>query len=450
MLIKNNIYKLEIMNQDSEGRGIGRYEEIVIFVDGALPGDIVKAEITKVKKKYSFAKIVEIIIPSKLRILPSCEIYYRCGGCNLQHESYEGQLSFKEKRVKETLERIGNVKNILINPIVRMDNPEHYRNKGVFQSGEEDGKLIFGFYENKSHKVVKVNNCLIQHKDVTGIIETVENFCNENNITPFNRKTKKGIVKHLFIRIGNKSNEIMIGVIINGSKLHNQDILIEQLTAHNDNIKSIMININKDDNNNIFGKQTYKLFGEKFITDVIGDIKFKISLESFYQVNSIQTEKLYSEILECANLTNNEIVIDAYSGVGTISLFLAKKSKKVFGLELLEKAVFNANANKKLNNIDNVDFILGAVEENIEKVCKNNSIDAIILDPPRNGCDPLLLSVIAENNINTIVYASCNPGTLARDIKILVELGYIIDTVRPVDMFGHTSHVECVVGLHKN
>ncbi len=449
MLEKSNKYDLKITGQDNKGDGLGRIEDMVVFVKDTLPGDVVEVEITKVKKRYAYGKLINIISESKFRVKPVCEIYDRCGGCSLQHESYEEQLNYKQQKVKDTIQRIGGIENFKMEDIIKMDVPFRFRNKGVFQAGEKDGKVIFGFFEKGTHEVVKVTDCLIQKEEVKDIIEIVENFLNDNGLKAYDRKTNKGLVKHLFVRVGNKSNEIMVGLVLNGFGISESENLVQRLVSHNENIKSVMLNSNKEKGSKIFGQDSRPLFGNNYINDIIGDVAYKISMESFYQVNSMQTEKLYNKVVEYANLKKSETVIDAYCGIGTISLFLAKESGKVYGIEVLKKAVENAHENKEANEIENVDFVVGKVEEKITEVCNYEKIHAIVVDPPRNGCDERLLNTISSNDINKVIYVSCDPGTLARDIKILVEKGYKLVEVTPVDMFGHTGHVECVVKLQR-
>lgn len=451
MLEKNNFYEIEIYSMGSEGEGIGKIDDIVVFVPNAVVGDKLKVKILKVKKSYAYGKIEEILETSSLRVDVNCPVYFKCGGCNLLHVNYEEQLEYKKKKVEETLKRIGKIVDFEVCQTVGMENPFYYRNKAQFPAGMENGKLKFGFYRKKSHDVVPVSNCLIQSDVTEEIVACVENFLNENNIKPYVEETHKGLVRHLFIRVGKKTNEVMVALVMKNSKLENEEVFVERLLKVNKNIKSILINVNRERTNKILGDKTRVLYGDEYITDYIGDNKFKISLLSFYQVNPIQTEKLYSKAMEYADLTGNEIVIDAYCGIGTISLMLAKKAKKVYGIEIVPEAIEDAKVNAEINNIENVEFLCGKSEEVILDLQEENvKADVIVVDPPRKGCDEVLLRSIIDSDVKKVVYVSCDPGTLARDLKFLCENGFEVEEVTPVDMFSHGTHVECVCLMTRN
>ncbi len=448
MLQKNSYHNIKIHGIGSDGEGIGKIDDIVVFVPNAVTGDELNIKVIKTKKTFAVGKIEEIISPSLKRADTPCDVYGKCGGCNIQHLNYESQLEYKKQKVSDAIQRIGKLDNIKVNDTVSIDNPFFYRNKVQFPAGVVDNKLSFGFYRKRSHDIVKVDKCLIQSEVSESIVKTVEDFLNENNIEPYNEKTHKGLVRHLFIRVGKKTNEIMVGLVLKNAKLPNHEQLVEKLLQVNNNIKSIVVNVNRERTNKILGDKVKVLYGEEFITDYIEDIKFKISLPSFYQVNPVQTEKLYNLAVEYANLNGTETVIDAYCGIGTISLMLAKKCKEVYGVEIVEEAINDAKENAKINNIDNVNFLVGKAEEQIEELEKNDiQADVIVVDPPRKGCDEKLLHSIIDSNIKKMVYVSCDPATMSRDLNILCSGGFEIGEVTPVDMFSQTTHVECVVSL---
>ncbi len=450
MLIKNNYYDVEIQSMGSNGEGIAKIDDLVVFVPNAVVEDKLKIKIIKVKKKYAIGKIEEIIKPSKNRVEVDCNVYNKCGGCNLLHINYEEQLKYKKQKVRDVIERIGKIKEVNINDTITMDNPLYYRNKVQFPAGEVNGKLKFGFYRKRTHDVVPVQHCVIQDKLTENITSVVESFLNENKIQPYDEKTHRGLVRHLFVRMGKKTNEIMVALVLKNGKLPNEEELVKKLLKANENIKSVLINVNREKTNKILGNKTRVIYGDEFITDYIGDVKFKISLLSFYQVNPIQTEKLYNKTLQYANLNGNETVIDAYCGIGTISLLLAKKAKKVYGIEIVEEAINDAKENAEINNINNCEFLVGKSEDIIfDLEEKGIQADVIVVDPPRKGCDEVLLQSIIKSNVKKLVYVSCDPATLARDIKILCDGGFRVNEVTPVDMFPGSTHVESVALLNK-
>ncbi len=450
MIEKNNYYDIEIYTMGADGEGIGKIEDIVVFVPNTVEGDKLKVKIIKVKKNYAIGKIEEIIKPSVHRGDIECDIYNKCGGCNLLHLKYNKQLEYKKEKVEDVIKRVGKIQNFKINNTIPMDIPKYYRNKVQFPAGKVNGELRFGFYRRKSHDVVPVKKCLIQNEVTEKIVETVENFLNKNNIEPYNEKNHKGLVRHLFIRVGEKTNEIMVALVLKNSKLPKEEELVQELLKINNNIKSILINVNRDRTNKILGEKTRVVYGEDYITDYIENVKFKISLLSFYQVNPIQTEKLYEKALSYVNLKDDDMVIDAYCGIGTISLLMAKKAKKVYGIEIVEEAIRDAKENAKINGIENTEFLLGKSEDVIIDLEKKGIIfDAIVVDPPRKGCDEVLLESIIKSNIEKLVYISCDPGTLARDLGILQSGGFKLVEVTPVDMFPNSTHVETVSLLVK-
>ena len=470
MFNKNDIIEIEIIDQGTTGEGIGKVDGYALFVKNAVIGDVVKVKIMKAKKNFAFAKLLEVVKPSPYRVEPLCPVANRCGGCQLQAMNYKQQLEFKEKKVYNNIKRIGGIEDFEMKPIIGMkelavkgyeDNgPFHYRNKAQFPIGlDREGNIVSGFYAGRTHSIISVDNCLLgieKDGDVNGtVMHIVKTFMNIYNIKPYDEKTHKGLVRHVLIRIGAFTNEIMVCVVINGNKLPHSQELVEQLLQI-DGMTSICLNVNKEKSNVILGKEIINMYGKDYIEDYIGDVKFRISPLSFFQVNPIQTEKLYNKALEYANLTGKETVWDLYCGIGSISLFLAKAAKKVIGVEIVPEAIDNARENAAINGMENTEFLVGAAEEVVPKYfdehknqpeCKP---DVIVVDPPRKGCDQVLLDTIVKMNPERIVYVSCDSATLARDLKWLEEHGYKLKEATPCDMFGQTVHVETVVLLsHK-
>lgn len=448
MLVKNQDIEIDITGLGSEGEGIGKYEDgITVFVTDALPGDRVLAHIIKVKKTYAYAFAAKIIVPSEQRVESKCPVAKKCGGCTLQHLSYDSQLKYKQEKVRDCVMRIGGLENAPMEPIVGADEPYFYRNKAQFPVGtDKDGKPVIGFYRKRSHDVVPNTECCIQATVNAPIMKCIEKFLSDNGVSAYNEETGKGLVRHVFTRIGFVTKEVMVCIVINGNKLPKADELAKLLApvieAEGFVLKSLCLNINSKNTNVILGEQCLSVFGELFIEDYIGDIKYRISPLSFYQVNPAQTYKLYSLAAEYAGLTGNEVVWDLYCGIGTISLFLSKKAKQVYGVEIVPEAIEDAKQNAKLNGIENAEFYVGASEDVAPSLPKP---DVIVVDPPRKGCDEKLLATIIDNAPKRLVYVSCDPATLARDLKFLCENGYLVEKVRPVDQFCHTMHVETVV-----
>lgn len=465
-LKKNDEIELTITDLGSNGEGIGRYEGMAFFINGAVIGDRIIAGITKLNKSYGFARIVRILEPSPLRTEPACPIAKRCGGCQLQYMSYEGQLEYKQNKVKNAITRIGGFteEELSFEPIIGMDVPLHYRNKGQFPVGiDKSGRVVSGFYAERTHSIIETDSCIIQHELTDSIMQSVRQFITENGISVYDEGRaangdvrKAGLIRHILTRIGFTTHEVMVCVVINGKTLPKAPELIERLKtavegftgAEKYELASVTININTENTNVILGNECKTLYGEGYITDFIGDIRYRISPLSFYQVNPVQTKKLYSTALEFAGLTGNETVWDIYCGIGTISLFLAQKAKHVYGVEIVPQAIDDARENAKMNGISNADFFVGAAEEVLpEKYAANPEMraDVIVVDPPRKGCDEKLLECICKLEPKRIVYVSCDPATLARDMKYLNANGYAPERVRPCDMFPQSSHVETVV-----
>lgn len=469
MFNKNDIIEIEIIDQGTTGEGIGKVDGYALFVKDAVIGDVVKVKIMKAKKNFAFAKLLEVVKPSPYRVEPLCPEANRCGGCQLQAMNYKQQLEFKEKKVYNNIKRIGGIEDFEMKPIIDMEElsvkghedngPFHYRNKAQFPVGlDRDGNIVSGFYAGRTHSIISVDNCLLgieKDGDVNGtVMHIVKTFMNIYNIKPYDEKTHKGLVRHVLIRIGAFTNEIMVCVVINGNKLPHSQELVEQLLQIDD-MTSICLNVNKEKSNVILGKEIINLYGKDYIEDYIGDVKFRISPLSFFQVNPIQTEKLYNKALEYANLTGKETVWDLYCGIGSISLFLAKAAKKVIGVEIVPEAIDNARENAAINGMENTEFLVGAAEEVVPKYFEEHKNqpeckpDVIVVDPPRKGCDQVLLDTIVKMNPERIVYVSCDSATLARDLKWLEEHEYKLKEATPCDMFGQTVHVETVAWLEQ-
>ncbi len=465
-LKKNSEFEMEITDIGSNGEGIGRFDGMTFFVNGAIIGDKILVGVTKLKKTYGYARIVKILEPSADRIEPPCPIAKRCGGCQLQPLAYKKQLEYKQKKVFNDIARLGGIPadKIVMRDIIGMETPCHYRNKGQFPVGvNRDGKIVSGFYANHTHSIIDTESCMIQHAVTDDLMRAVKDYMAETGVSAYDEEIavkdtrKAGVVRHVLTRVGFTTKEVMVCVVINADKLEKPEALVDKLrkavAAHEGySLTSVTCNINKANTNVIMGEKLIMLAGEEYITDYIGDVKYRISPLSFYQVNPVQTRKLYSTALEYAGLTGSETVWDLYCGIGTISLFLAQKAKQVYGVEIVPQAIDDARANAKLNGIENAEFFVGAAEEVLPKMYEEDPsmrADVIVVDPPRKGCEQALLDCIAGLEPKRIVYVSCDPATLSRDIKHLVTLGYTLEEVTPCDMFPHSVHVETVVFLSK-
>jgi 23S rRNA (uracil1939-C5)-methyltransferase len=456
-LAKNECVTLTIEDIGSEGEGIGKFNGFTLFVKDSVVGDVLIVKILKTKKSYGYAKIESIVTPSKFRVIPRCELASRCGGCQLQQLNYEQQLEYKQRKVKNCIERIAGIKDFEMEPILEMEEPYFYRNKSQYPVGyNKDGDLVMGFYAGRTHTIIDANRCYIGDKSNERILEIIRSFLIKEKIRIYQEDSHTGLLRHILIRVGFTSRQIMICFVLNGTKLPKQEELVSQLLAYNQEqedyqITSICYNVNKEKTNVILGSQVLPLFGETTIIDQIGDIKYQISPLSFYQVNPVQTKKLYEHALEYADLQGKEIVWDLYCGIGTISLFLAQRAKQVYGVEIIPQAIEDAKRNAKLNQISNAEFFVGAAEEVLPaKYIESQgamSADVIVVDPPRKGCEQSLLETVVKMKPKRIVYVSCDPATLARDIKYLSEQGYCLKKVRAVDQFPHSVHVETVVLL---
>ena len=494
---KNDILTIRIEDMGVDGEGIGKVDNIPLFVKDALIGDVVSVKIMKMKKNYGYARLLEILEPSKDRVTPPCEFHRSCGGCQIQALSYEKQLEFKQRKIRNNLRRIGGFSEEMLErvmePIIGMDEPYHYRNKAQFPVGRDrEGRTVTGFYAGRTHTIIPNRNCLLGMPMNEKILETVLSFMEKYRIEPYDEKTNRGVVRHVLTRYGHTTKEWMVCLVINQTKLPHADALVEELVKL-EGMTSISININQKNTNVILGEKVETLWGSPYITDYIhlrtgadwqveGDgIAYRISPQSFYQVNPIQTEKLYSTALAYAGLTGEESVWDLYCGIGTISLFLAQRAKQVYGVEIVPQAIADAKENAKLNGIINAEFFVGKAEEVLpefyERMRRGDAgisygissgvsgaeasdmdaatdvqmltPDVIVVDPPRKGCDTKCLETIVQMSPKRVVYVSCDSATLARDLKFLCENGYEVKRVRGCDMFGQTVSVETVVLLEQ-
>ena len=449
---KNDIVTLKIEDCGIDGEGIGKADGFTVFVKDAVIGDTVRAKIMKAKKNYGYGRLEEIITPSPDRVEPKCQFARQCGGCQLQALSYEKQLEFKTSKVRGHLERIGGFTDIPMEKILGMDQPFHYRNKAQFPVGKsKDGRIITGFYAGRTHSIIENRDCALGVTRNKEVLDRVIAYMEKFHIQPYDENTGKGLVRHVLIRYGFFTDEMMVCLIINGEKLPGEEALVKSLRQIPEAV-SVMVNVNKKRNNVILGEKVRLLWGQPYITDKIGEISYQISPLSFFQVNPYQTGRLYGKALEYAQLSGNETVWDLYCGIGTISLFLAQKAKMVRGVEIIPAAIENAKENARLNGFANTEFFVGKAEEVLpEQFARTGErVDVIVVDPPRKGCDETLLSTIIKMQPDRVVYVSCDSATLARDLKYLCERGYELKKVCPVDMFPNTVSVETVVLLsHK-
>ncbi|HSH36773.1 MAG TPA: 23S rRNA (uracil(1939)-C(5))-methyltransferase RlmD, partial [Schnuerera sp.] len=446
--------KLNIIDINNEGMGVGRHEGFTFFVEGGILGDKVFFEIVELKKRYGMGKTLEILEKSPYRIESKCKFFPQCDGCQLQNLDYKKQLELKRNMVENNLKRIGKIKNIYVKDTIGMEYPFRYRNKAEFKVGKN---YRIGYYKRGTHDIVPVGKSIIQNEIVDDILILIKEYMEKFKVEGYDRKSKKGIIKNLLIRT-TKDNKAMVVIVTKSENLPYKNELIEMLTfpdkrvstIFSDTIVSIYQNVKKNDTSVILGAKDIKLYGEDRILDYIGEYKFLISPKSFFQVNSVQTEVLYNKVVEYLSLNGNETVADLYCGIGTIALYISRYAKKVYGVEIVKDAIEDAKENVRLNNVDNVEFIIGKSEEVLPKLNKKGiKLDAIVLDPPRKGLDKELIDSIIDANPEKIVYVSCNPSTLARDLGYLVKKGYKVLEAQPVDMFPHTMHVECIALLQR-
>ena len=461
---KNDTVRLIITDIGTNGEGIGRVDGYTLFIKDAIIGDEVEAKIIKAKKNYGYARLMNIITPSKDRIEPVCPVARQCGGCQIQEMDYQAQLRFKQELVKNNIERIGHISDYQMMPVIGMDEPFHYRNKAQYPVGmDKDGNIVMGFFAGRTHHIIDNTDCALGAKINSRILDIIKEYMQDNKIKPYDEDKHAGTVRHILIRNGYHTDQIMVCLVINAESIKNGDDLVKRLKDI-DGMTSIMININRNKTNVILGDTCKILWGKSYIEDYICDIRYQISPLSFYQVNPKQTEKLYSKALEYAGLTGNETVWDLYCGIGTISLFMAAKARKVYGVEIVPQAIEDAKNNARLNNIDNAEFFVGKAEEVVpafyeelsrkaaagdEEAKRGIHPDVVVVDPPRKGCEETLLETVVKMSPKRMVYVSCDSATLARDLKFMEEHGYKVEKVQAVDQFGNTVHVETVCLLSR-
>ena len=461
---KNDTVRLVITDIGTNGEGIGRVDGYTLFIKDAIIGDEVEAKIIKAKKNYGYARLMNIITPSKDRIEPVCPVARQCGGCQIQEMDYQAQLRFKQELVKNNIERIGHISDYQMMPVIGMDEPFQYRNKAQYPVGmDKDGNIVMGFFAGRTHHIIDNTDCALGAKINSRILGIIKEYMQDNKIKPYDEDKHAGTVRHILIRNGYHTDQIMVCLVINAESIKNSDDLVKRLKDI-DGMTSIMININRNKTNVILGDTCKTLWGKSYIEDYICDIRYQISPLSFYQVNPKQTEKLYSKALEYAGLTGNETVWDLYCGIGTISLFMAAKARKVYGVEIVPQAIEDAKNNARLNNIDNAEFFVGKAEEVVpafyeelsgkaangdEEAKRGIHPDVVVVDPPRKGCEETLLETVVKMSPNRMVYVSCDSATLARDLKFMEEHGYKVEKVQAVDQFGNTVHVETVCLLSR-
>ncbi|CAM3697737.1 23S rRNA (uracil(1939)-C(5))-methyltransferase RlmD [Aeromicrobium ponti] len=445
---KNDYIDVIFEDLTHEGAGVAKVDGYPLFVPNGLPGEKAKVKVIKVNKGYGFARLIETYEESPYRVEAPCPIYKECGGCQLQHLSYEGQLLAKEKQVRDVLTRIGKLEDVKVHPVLGMKDPWRYRNKAQVPIGEQEGGLIGGFYQQRTHQIIDMKECLIQQEKNDEVVQKVKEICGRYGVRAYDEGRHKGELRHVMARYGLVTGEVMIVLVTRTNELPYKQKIVEEIVSNIHGVKSVVHNVNSKKTNVIMGDETRVLWGEEVIYDFIGDIKFAISARSFYQVNPEQTKVLYEKALAYANLSGEEKVIDAYCGIGTISLFLAQKAKEVFGVEIVPEAIEDAKRNAALNGITNAEFAVGKAEEVIpDWYKKGNTADVLVVDPPRKGCEEALLQTILSMKPKKVVYVSCNPGTLARDLRILEDGGYKTVEVQPVDMFPQTMHCEAVAKI---
>lgn len=442
---KNQEYIVNIIDNGYEGEGIAKIDNFAIFIPGALKGEKVKILIVKVLTSHAFGKIIEIIEKSKNRQEVDCTTYKRCGGCNLRHIKYEETLKIKQNTVQSLVNKTLKEK-IEVEKTVGMNNPFHYRNKAQYPVGlNKQGEPIIGVFANRTHEVIPIEKCLIQNEVSQEIAKFIIEYVKKENISVYDEKTGKGLIRHIVVKVGMKTGQIMCILVINGNSIPNEQNLVKELLSNFPNIKTIIKNVNKKNTNVILGQENINLYGNGYIEDILGDYIFQISPLSFYQVNPIQAEKLYNLGVEMANITKADTVFDLYCGIGTISLFMAQYAKKVYGIEIVKEAIDMAKENAINNKIDNTEFFAGDVEVVLDELINKKGVtaDIVMFDPPRKGLDKNTISNILKIEPKKLVYISCNPATLIRDLASF-EDKYDIKKIVPVDMFPFTSHVECV------
>ena len=445
---KNDRQTVYIEDLTHDGNGVAKIDGYPLFIQGALPGETAEIHVMKTLKNYGFAKVINILEKSPDRVEAPCVYFSQCGGCQLQHLSYEGQLKWKQNMVANVMKRLGKIDAPVL-PVKGMEEPWHYRNKSQIPFAQnEAGQMVAGFYKTKSHSIVDMERCLIQTGEADVVMADLKRELETLGVRPYDEKSHQGMLRHVVVRKGRATGEVMVVLVTKSKKFPQASAAIEKIRALIPNVTSIVQNVNGEKTNVIFGNDTFTLWGKDTIEDTIGNVRFEISARSFYQVNPVQTEVLYKQALDYAQLTGNERVIDAYCGIGSISLFLAQKAGHVMGVEIVEQAIEDAKRNAALNGFTNTYFEAGPAEEVIPRWYKEGKeADVLVVDPPRKGCDEALLNTIIEQKPKRVVYVSCNPATLARDLRILEDGGYKTKEVQPVDMFPHTTHCEAVAWL---
>ena len=445
--VKNKeLINIHIESLNSEGQGVGRVNGYVVFVVGALPGETCRAQVFKVTQKYAVAKLIKYGSPSKLRAEPQCPHFGKCGGCQIQHIKYPAQLLFKQSKVIDALSKIGGVKKDIVSPTVGMDKPWHYRNKSIFTAANETEETVLGMYQPHSHRVVGIDNCYIADKKINTALQATKSWIRRSKTLAFDESTHRGDLLAVFTRVAKNTGQVMVGAITHSDSLPSSDTFTTLLRRADNDIVSIFQNINSDTNSERLSMDTKFLWGTKSIQDSLGKLKFEISPYSFYQVNPVQTVKLYDEILALSGLNGTGRVLDAFCGVGTIGQYLASYCEEVIGIETSSQAISDAQENSRSNNIRNTKYIAGECSDVLPQLLDADiKFDLIIIDPPRKGCDPGTMSALKQAAAPKIIYVSCNPATMARDIKTLIQYGYKLESAKPFDMFPQTDHVECVV-----
>jgi 23S rRNA (uracil1939-C5)-methyltransferase len=449
-ILKNKVYTLDIVSLGHSGEGVGKYEGFTIFVPYALPGETVEVKIMEVKKSYAKGMLQAILKPAATRTEPKCPIYYECGGCQLQHVSYNEQLILKRQTVVDAITRIGKLTDVLIHPTIGAKDSWYYRNKMQFPIGTVNGKIAVGCFAQGTHVIINTEHCFIQHKANNTVAQVVQQIITELGISTYDEYTGQGIMRHILGRVGTATDNVMVVLVTATHELPHQERIIDELRQRIPNLVSIVQNINSKRTNVILGNHTKTLWGQNTITDKLGEFTFHISARSFFQVNTKQAEVLYNKAVEYAGLSGKETVIDAYCGTGTITLFLARQAKQVYGIEIVAPAIRDAQHNAQMNQISNVEFIVGDAVNVMPQMFKQGvRPQTIVVDPPRAGCDKKVLETFAAMQPKRIVYVSCNPSSLARDLAFLEECGYKTKEIQPVDMFSHTYHVESVALIER-
>ncbi len=447
---KNHQYTLTIASLGHSGEGVGRFEDFTIFVPYALPGETVDIIITEVKKNYAKARLTAVKVPAPARVEAKCPIYYQCGGCQLQHLDYPAQLAAKRQTVVDAITRIGKLADVTVHPTLGAANPWYYRNKMQLPIGVDKGNVVVGCFAQGTHTIIPTENCLIQQESNNTIARTAQAVVGKLGIAVYNEKTGQGRMRHVLGRVGTATGEVMVVLVTASESLPQRERLIDELRNAIPGLVSVVQNINTKQTNVIMGEQTRTLWGRDTITDRLGEFVFNISARSFFQVNTIQAEVLYRQAVAFAGLSGKETIIDAYCGTGTITLFLASQAAKVYGIEIIEPAIRDARRNAENNNVNNVEFIVGDVVDHLPKMYKQGlRPQVIVVDPPRAGCERRVLETFAQMEPQRIVYVSCNPASLARDLAVLAEYNYIAREIQPVDMFPQTFHVECVALIER-